>query len=106
MEISNFLIVKGKGSKKVLRINSFTTSEICLKFATLFAFRPQERGKTSTPFMLRSARRSSEAGKPEVQFSFIELSPSVCSCLSGKARILFLSELRLSIPSPPIPAFS
>ena len=55
-----------------------------------------------TPFTLRSARRPSKAGKPEVHFSFVELRPSVCSCLPGKARVHFLSELRFRFTSFPI----
>ena len=82
------------------------TTEISLNFPTKYAFRPQEWGKNEQPFTLRSARRPSEAGKPEVQFSLVELRPSVFSCLTGKARVHFLSELRLRFLSPPIHAFS
>ena len=60
----------------------------------------------STPFTPRSARRPSKAGKPEVQFSFVELRPSACSGFPGKASVHFLPELRLRFPPPPIPGFS
>ena len=59
-------------------------------------------GKTQHHFTCRSARRPSQAGKPEVQFRFVELRPSACSCFPKKAGVHFLSELRLRFPSPPI----
>ena len=36
--------------------------------------------------------------------SLVELSLSVCSWFQEKSRVHFLSDLRVSFPSPPIPA--
>ena len=62
---------------------------------------PESGEKTRTYFTFCSVRRSSEAGKQEVQFRFVELRLSACSCFPKKARVHFRSELRLRFPSPP-----
>ena len=69
----------------------------------LYLFPLRRAGKTQQYFTCRSARRPSQAGKPEAQFRFVELRPSACSCFPKKARVHFQSELRLRFPSPPIP---
>ena len=63
-----------------------------------------QAGKIHHAFTLHSARRPSKARNSEVEFCFAELRLSVCSCSPRKARVHFLSELRLCFPSPPIPA--
>ena len=68
--------------------------KLILLLQIFIPFRPRVRGKIRTPFTPRSARRPSEAGKPEAQFSFVELRLSVCSCIPGKhASISCLSCL-------------
>ena len=75
-------------------------------FQSIYTFRRREAGKNRTTFTLHSARRPFKAGKQEVQFRFVELRLSACSCFPGKARVHFLSELRLRFRSPTTPAFS
>ena len=71
-------------------------------FQCIYTFRSEGRGKTQLPFTFCSARRPSEAGKPEVQFRLGALRPSACSRFPEKARVHFLSELRFRFLSPPI----
>ena len=88
-----------------IEIINFST-QINSNFTSIYTFRTREAGKIRDTFTPRSVRRPSKAEKQEVQFRFVDLRLSDCSCLPGKASVHFLSELRLRFASPPIPAFS
>ena len=85
-----------------VRILATIISEISLGFQLYIPSAHVKRGNIHNTFTLHSARRPSKARKPEVQFRFVELRLSVCSCFPRKARVDFLSELRLRFPLPPI----
>ena len=68
-------------------------------------FHSQEREKLHTTFTPRSARRPSNAGTPEVQFFFVELRLSVCSCFPWKASFYLLPQVRLRFLRLQIPPF-
>ena len=76
---------------KLSRKTYYQQLKLVLNFSTKNTFRTPKRGKMSTPFTPRSARPPSKAGKPEVQFSFVDLT------LSGSTPFPFASNSRLFV---------
>ena len=103
LEVSKFINFSDEKNKFVFERDYQFFNWNYPNFTNIYTFRTLTCGKIHHAFTSRSARRPSEARKPEVQFRFVELRLSVCACFPGKARVHILSELRLRFPSPPIP---